>query len=165
MMEKLQDLIEALREELQQYGEMLARLDSHQELATRLATANLLESVANIEAQGAVIQEALRQREDRQRAMTREIGLPDNATFAQLVPLLPAEYRPLLGALAQENNELLARVRQQFCQNQGLPARTRSMIQQIMTTLSSSGAVPACNESTAPPGGTLAPRSASKPAG
>ena len=121
MMEKLQDLIEALREELQQYGEMLARLDSHQELATRHATENLPESVANIEAQGAVLQNALRHREDRQRAMAREIGLPDCATFAQLVPLLPGEYRPLVGALAQENNELLARVQQRFCQNQWIP--------------------------------------------
>src|SRR5216683_1789195 len=61
---------------------------------------------------------------------------PDDSTFAQLMPLLPAHYRPLVGALVQENNELLERVRQRAQRNQHLLRRSLELMQRFITTLS-----------------------------
>lgn len=135
MIETLQPLIHALREELQQYGEMLARLDFQQELLMRRAAEDLLETVAGIEAQGAVIREARRDRELRQRDVARVLRLADAAPFVELIPLLPEDYRPLVGALVSENNELLVRVQQRSRQNHLLLARTLEMMQRFMSGL------------------------------
>src|SRR6266487_1544256 len=131
----LQDLIHALREELQQYGEMLARLDHQQELILRRAPNDLLQSSADIEAQSQVIQSARQARTDRQREVARALGLSDEAAFAQIIPLLPADYRPLVAALVQENNELLVRVQQRSRQNHLLLARSLEFMHRLIGAL------------------------------
>ncbi len=159
MIEKLKELIGALREELQQYGEMLARLDYHQDLVMRRQTQNLLESVAEVEAQGLVIQKARRHREQCQRQLARGLGLGDEATFAQMIPMLPEDYRPLLGALVQENNELLVRIQQRSRQNHLLLARMVEMMQRFMGTLFPGNASPVYNQAGAVFGPAAPPRS------
>ena len=54
----LQHLIETLRNELQQYGEMLALLDQQQELVGKQAADDLLRSLSAIDTQSAAIQAA-----------------------------------------------------------------------------------------------------------
>jgi hypothetical protein len=135
MIEKLHHLISALREELQQYGEMLARLDCHQDLVMRRKADDLLHSVAQIEAQGSVIQAARKVRERCQAELASALRLPEDATFADIKPLLPSDYRPLVSALITENNELLVRIQQRSRQNHLLLARTLEMMQRFMSTL------------------------------
>ena len=108
----LSNLIEALREELTQYGEMLARLDHQKDLVMRRQTDDLNRSVADINAQAEVITAARTERERHQVLIIQRLNLPATAGFGEIVPLLPADYRPLVQALVQENNELLIRVRQ-----------------------------------------------------
>ena len=50
--------------------------------------------------------------------------------------MLPEHYRPLLGALVQENNELLERVRHRAGENQALLLRSLELMQRFITTLS-----------------------------
>lgn len=135
MVEKLDHLIGALREELQQYGEMLARLDYHQELVTRRQTNDLVQSIADIEAQGVAIQKGRRQREECQRVLASGLGMAEDATFATMTPNLPEEYRPLLNALVQENNELLVRIQQRSRQNHLLLARMVEMMERFISSL------------------------------
>src|SRR5262252_2868609 len=112
MNELLQNLIEALREELKEYGEMLALLDQQQELVMHRRTQDLLQCVAAINSQADTIAVARHEREQRQRRIALQCNLPEDTTFANLVPCLPSGYRPLMQALVQENNELLIRVQQ-----------------------------------------------------
>jgi hypothetical protein len=49
---------------------------------------------------------------------------------------LPEHYRPLLGALVQENNELLDRVRRRAGENQSVLLRSLELMQRFITTLS-----------------------------
>ena len=158
MIEKLEDLIAALREELQQYGEMLARLDYHQDLVMRRETENLLQSIANVETQGGTIQQGRRQREECQRQLARLLGLPEDATFSALLPRLPEEYRPLVGALVQENNELLVRIQQRSRQNHLLLARMVEMMERFMGTLFPSSSSPVYNQAGAVFGPSAVPR-------
>ncbi|HWI57390.1 MAG TPA: flagellar protein FlgN [Bacillota bacterium] len=135
MNELLHNLIEALREELKQYGEMLALLEYQQELVIRRQAPDLLQSVAEVEAQAEAIRMARREREQRCRHLARQLALDEAAGFQELTPQLPADYRPLVQALVQENNELLVRVQQRARQNHLLLSRAMELMQRFINTL------------------------------
>ncbi len=135
MTDALQRLIEALRAELQQYGEMLALLDQQQEQTVARAADDLLHTVAQIQEQGSVMQGARRQREACRAAVARALGLGEETAFAELIPLLPAQFRPLLQALVEENNDLLRRVRQRARQNHFLLSRSLELMQSLLGSL------------------------------
>jgi hypothetical protein len=136
MINLLQDLIEALREELQQYGEMLALLDQQHEAVKLQGADDILLSISAINTQSELIQNARARRQTLQGELAQTLQQPGPATFAQLLPLLPEPYRPLAHALVQENNELLLRVRERAQQNHLLLRRSLDLMQRFITTLS-----------------------------
>ena len=69
MNEFLQNFVEGLREELKQYGELLALLELQQTQVVRRLADELLETVSAVNAQGDAIQMARREREQRQREL------------------------------------------------------------------------------------------------
>jgi small-conductance mechanosensitive channel len=135
MIIELEPLITALREELQQYGEMLALLDQQQDLVARRAPAELLDSVGQIQNQAQAIQEARRERQQRQSHLAVSLGLLPEAAFPELVGLLPETYRPLVKALVHENNQLLVKVHQRSRQNHLLLARSVELMRQLIDSL------------------------------
>jgi flagellar biosynthesis/type III secretory pathway chaperone len=135
MNDLLHNLIEALREELKQYGEMLAVLDLQQSSVVQRHTNDLLQNVAGINAQADVIAAVRREREQHQRNVARQFDLPDDTSFAVIIPLLPADYRPLVEALVQENNELLVRVHHRTQQNHLLLSHAVELMQQLIQAI------------------------------
>ena len=132
----LQNLIDALRNELQQYGEMLALLDHQQELVRHRGADDILHSISEINSQSATIQTAREARKLAQSQLAGSLAQSEDSTFTNLIPLIPGQYRPLVTALIQENNELLLRVRQRAQQNQLLLTRSLELMQRFITTLS-----------------------------
>ena len=63
MKDFLHDLIDSLREELKEYGEMLVLLDQQQEMVMRRQTQDLLQCVQSINTQVENITAARRERE------------------------------------------------------------------------------------------------------
>jgi len=152
MKELLSNLIEALRDELKQYGEMLALLDQQQQLVMRRQVAELPDNVNSVNAQAGVIAVARQEREQRQRHLARLLALPENTSFTILIPMLPSDYRPLLDALVSENNELLTRVQQRARQNHLMLSHCVELMAQLInsifpgispTTYDGSGHIPA----------------------
>jgi flagellar biosynthesis/type III secretory pathway chaperone len=135
MNNQLSNLIEALREELKQYGEMLAVLDQQQNSVVQRHTNDLLQNVASINAQADVIAAVRREREQHQRHVARQMDLLEDASFVAIIPLLPPDYRPLVQALVHENNELLARVHQRTRQNHLLLSHAVELMQQLITAI------------------------------
>jgi hypothetical protein len=135
MMEILESLINALRDELQQYGEMLALLDQQQESVMSRAADQVLAGSAAIQAQSRVIHLARERRESYRRQLAEAVDKPAGTPFAELLPALPENYRPLLGALIQENNELLVRVHQRARQNHLLLSRSLEVMQRFLSSL------------------------------
>ena len=135
MKELLHNLVDSLREELKEYGEMLALLDQQQEMVMRRQTQDLIQCVQTINAQVENITAARLEREQRQRNLARMSGLAEDAPFATLVPRLPGEYRPLIQALVQENNELLIRVRQRARQNHLLLSHAVEHMQRLINAI------------------------------
>lgn len=135
MNEALEKLIHALREELQQYGEMLARLDQQQEHVMTRTSENLLETTAGIEVQSQAMQLTRKTRIELQAEVARTLGLASDAIFAEIIPKLPVNYRPLVTALVQENNESLGRIHQRSRQNHLLLCRSLELMSRLLGSL------------------------------
>jgi flagellar biosynthesis/type III secretory pathway chaperone len=146
MNEPTQRLIDALREELQQYGEMLALLDKQQDLVVRRDSNEILKNLAMINGQASVIQVARRERELRQQELNTTLQLFTNATFAELIRRLPPELQPLVQALMDEINQCLRRVQHRARQNHLLLSRSMEMLQQFIATLFPSRMVTTYNQ-------------------
>lgn len=131
----VQNLIEALRDELKNYGEMLSLLDRQQEYLMSRAAGDVSISINQVQDQGAVIQAARERREECHRAVATACAQPESTCFNELIPQLPADYQPLLKALVDENNELLFHVRRRARQNHLLLKRSVDLMGQVMNTL------------------------------
>ena len=135
MTDKTQDLISALREELKNYGEMLALLDRQQGSIISRASHDVFQSISIIKAQTDAIQAARAAREDCRRAIAEKLSQEPDISFTDLIATLPGEYRPLLQALVDENNQLLQRIRQRARQNHQLLHRSVELMQGVINTL------------------------------
>lgn len=128
-------LINALRDELNQYGEMLALLDQQQHEVVDRSTAEMTETVAAVNRQRDVIRSAREIRGELTSRLAEVLGLPGDAELAGLKRALPDSHGILLGALVEENNELLTRVRQRARQNHLLLTRSLELMQQVIGSL------------------------------
>jgi flagellar biosynthesis/type III secretory pathway chaperone len=135
MNEPLNNLIEALREELKQYGEMLALLDQEQDLVMHRQTNGIPPCVAAINAQADTLQVVRHEREQRRRHLARTLQLCEDIGFKELTSRLPSEYQPLIQALVQENKELLVRVQQRARQNHLLLSRMVELMQKLISSI------------------------------
>ena len=135
MNEPLNNLIESLREELKQYGEMLALLDQEQELVMHRQTIGISPCVTAINAQADTLQAVRQEREQRRRHLAHLLQVPEEISFKELISRLPAQYRPLIQALVEENKELLVRVQQRARQNHLLLSRMVELMQKLIGSL------------------------------
>jgi hypothetical protein len=135
MIVDLQNVIQALRNELHQYGEMLALLEQQQHLAQHSGTEEILRSISHINHQSSSIQLARERRKSAQRHLAATLQQSETATFSTLIPMLPNSYQPMVSALVQENHELLGRVRERAQANQLLLRRALELMQRFITTL------------------------------
>lgn len=135
MIESLNLLIEALRDELKNYGEMLALLDRQQEFLITRAADEFTQSIALAREQGTIIEQARNRREECFRVVAEKAGRPGTTAFVELIPLLPVQYQPLVKALTDENNELLFRVRLRARQNHLILKRSVHLMNQVMSSL------------------------------
>ena len=153
----LTNLVESLREELKQYGELLAQLDHQQQLVTQRRAPELLQSVAGINAQADFVQATRREREQRQRHVALFLDLAESAVFTDILPRLPQHYAGLIQALVQENNELLTRVQQRARQNQLLLSHAVELMQRFINALLPTVAPTTYNDAGRLPGNNFAP--------
>jgi hypothetical protein len=135
MIDSIVTLVGALRDELQQYGEMLALLDRQQQQVIERAADEVFQSIGLVKAQSAAIQNARSRREDCREVVAVNLDQKPDAAFSEIIPLLPPDYQPLVGALVDENNSLLVRVRQRARQNHLLLSRSLELMQNLINTL------------------------------
>ena len=122
-------IIEALRAELQEYGGLLNLFDEQQDAILNRKADLVTEIEPTIEAQLAILRTRRSQRESLVSALT-----PDT-TLLQAILHFPQAMRPLVEALATEVNRLIAKVRRRAQQNQMLLARTIELTQELCEKL------------------------------
>jgi flagellar biosynthesis/type III secretory pathway chaperone len=156
MNQLLHSYIDSLREELKQYGELLALLDQQQQLVVLREGTELLESVVAVDAQAVAVQAARQEREQRRSHLARSLELEESSGLKELTGALPTDYQPLVQALVQENQELLVRVRQRARQNHLLLSRSVELMQRLINAFA-----PAVNTGTYTSNGAARTRASS----
>ena len=131
----LPNLLEALRQELREYGGMLALLDEQQAFVTARAADDVLRSVAAVNEQTGAIRIARQQREALQSQIAQEAGIAAEAPLASLIALIPEKFRLAVESLWRENNQLLLRVQQRARQNHLLLTRSLQLMQEFINDL------------------------------
>ena len=135
MKDKLDALINVLRDELQHYGELLAQLEQQQDHLMSRASDHLIQSAAALQDCTDRVQTARSARLYCQADLARSLQLPGSALFADLSDRLPDSHRPLVRALVEENNDLLKRVRERAHQNHLMMAHSLQLMQHFIHTL------------------------------
>jgi flagellar biosynthesis/type III secretory pathway chaperone len=135
MNEALNNLIAALREEMTQYGELLALMQEQQELIINRSANELLINLHDVNQQVEKIATHREEREAARRALVQTLGGTEDTTFKQMTALLPEEYQPLLNALVEEINQLLQRIQTWVKQNHLLLQRSLDLMSKIMHTI------------------------------
>jgi hypothetical protein len=133
--ELVEHLVEALREELKQYGEMLALLDHQRKLVLPRHAPELLRSISALREQASVLHIAREEREQRRFHLTRTLNVDESAAFDELLPRLPSVYQPLVHALVAENMQLLLQIHQRAHQNGLLLNQAVDLMAQFVATL------------------------------
>ena len=137
MIPNLEQVIEALRDELQQYGEMLALLEAQHECLTRQDTPLVLNSCSSVDAQRNAIGVARTKRETLQRQLAWTLGHPGSLAIRDLLPLIPDYYRPLISALTREINQLIERVHERVQSNHSQLRSSLELTERFLATISS----------------------------
>jgi flagellar biosynthesis/type III secretory pathway chaperone len=135
MTENIANLVGALRQELEQYGEMLALLERQQQQIGARCADEVYQSIGPVKRQGLAIQQARTRREECRAELAQALQRTRECSFAELILLLPADCQPLLCALVRENNALLARVRQRARQNHLRLSRSIELMQSLISSL------------------------------
>lgn len=124
-----------LRTELQGYGGLLALFEEQQANLFRRDPDAVLALANTIEQQARLVAEHRLEREMLVREIAESHGQPADASLRQLLPVFPVEVQPMLGALVDEINHLIHRVRRGARQNQQLLSRAVEMHQETLRTI------------------------------
>ena len=138
----INQLIESLREEMTQYGELLALMQEQQELIINRQPQELLTNLNQVNGQMEKIAMARQARELARVALATQLGATQETTFKQMTSQLPEEYQPLLEALVNEINALLQKVQKWLRQNHLLLKRSLDLMQDILQNVFPSKASP-----------------------
>jgi flagellar biosynthesis/type III secretory pathway chaperone len=128
-------ITECLRNELQEYGALLALFEEQQANLLR-RDADAVAAVAfSIEEQAKATQQYRERREKCVQEFALKQGRAPESTLRQLLPLFPAEVQPLLNALIDEINHLIHRIRRDARHNQMLLSRVVEAHNEALRTL------------------------------
>ncbi len=131
----LGELIDSLRNELTEYGELLALLQEQQSLIIARSSGGLLTNIELVNLQFEKISIVRQQREEHQRRYAVEIGFPATSSFTDISGRVAGEYRPLLAALVEEINGVLTSLHEWLRQNHRLLGRSLDLLQQLIKGL------------------------------
>ena len=135
MNDRLQSLIEALREELLQYGGLLASLEQQQDAAITANAKELMRTIAEVHEQTHFLLGKQKQREECRRILAQELNLSDNRTISAMIRILPCAYRPMIEVLIHENNELAAKIKQRVHWNVFLMQQSIERMKQTLEAI------------------------------
>ncbi|MFA6286574.1 MAG: flagellar protein FlgN [Opitutaceae bacterium] len=132
-------IVELLRAELAGYGGLLALFDEQQSQLWRREVQTVAETSLAIEQLAA---EIARDREAREAWVTRFASAhdqPADTSLRRLLPFFPTDQQPLIGALIDEINHLLHRVRRRAHQNRSILARAVELHHDVIASLHPAG--------------------------
>lgn len=139
MITALEHVVESLRNELQQYGEMLALLEAQHGSLEAHEPSRAFNTAVALDAARVAVETARHQRQDAHRKLAWAAGRPDAPTFQALHDLAPRQYQVLVEALIQDINHAIAQVHERVVTNHSLLRRALDRTAQLLATISPQG--------------------------
>lgn len=128
-------VVDALRNELAEYGGLLRLFDEQQKKIFALDSDGVAGYVPLLEEQAESARSCRSEREQAVRRYAATQGRPTDRSLRQLLPDFPSEVRPLLEALIDEVNRLLHRAKQRTRQNHLLLMRLVELHHELVPAL------------------------------
>jgi len=128
-------LIDALRDEVQEYGGLLSLFNDQQTAILERKPDAVLAVQEAIAQQLETIHVCRKRREQRVKEVAAAVGQGPNSALRGLIESCAEAVRPLLHALIDEVNQLILKARRRGQQNQMLLARSIEITQQILQRL------------------------------
>lgn len=128
-------ITECLRNELQEYGALLALFEEQQANLLRRDADQVAALAFSIEEQARSTHSCRERRERCVAEFAAAMGRDSATSLRQLLPHFPAEVQPLLNALIDEINHLIHRIRRDARHNQMLLSRVVEAHDEALRTL------------------------------
>lgn len=128
-------LVDALRDELQEYGDLLNLFDEQQAAILRREPDAVLATGDSITAQLKTVGSRRKRREALARESAELLNRPPESSLRELTQFFPQTVQALFQALIDEVNQLLSRTKRRAHQNQMLLARSVEVSQDILCRL------------------------------
>jgi hypothetical protein len=128
-------ITECLRNELQEYGALLALFEEQQANLLRRDADQVAALAVSIEEQARATHSCRERREQCVLAFALKQGCAPETSLRQMLPHFPVEVQPLLHALIDEINHLIHRIRRDARQNQMLLSRAVEAHDEALRTL------------------------------
>ena len=125
------NLIAALRAELQEYGGLIALFDEQQSMILRCDPKGFLDLGSAVDEQIALVGALRCRREELVRELTRTRGRPEDTKLTDLLDEMPVEKKGMIKALIDEINALVTRTQRCLRQNRLLLARCVEAAQKL----------------------------------
>jgi hypothetical protein len=125
-----EEMTQALRAELQEYGGLVSLLDDQQEAILRGEPEAFVDLGTAVHEQVTLLGAHRSCREKSVQFFARSCGQPENGTLAELIKFMPDSVAGMMRALVEEINALISRTQRRLRQNHLLLARCVSAAQQ-----------------------------------
>ncbi len=125
-------LVELLREEVQEYGGLYNLLDRQQNEIFNREPDLVMQTNVDIEAHMSEMNALREARESKVRAMAERCACDEGLSLMKMLPCFPEFIRPMLKALVEEINAMVARTRRKARQNYLLLSRTMEITQEAL---------------------------------
>jgi flagellar biosynthesis/type III secretory pathway chaperone len=130
-----ENLVECLRNEAAEYGQLLKLIEEQQQMIFKRDTAGVLRLTNAIQSQADILQDCRRGRDRAIAQFATEHGREPTSSLRSLLPAVAPEIRPQLEALIGEVNRLIHRVRRSMHLNRRLLGCTLEFHQELLRRL------------------------------
>jgi len=127
-----EELLDLLRDELQEYGGLIGLLNAQQQSILNRRSESLLEINQSVQTQMEASQILQKRRQGFVSHIARNFGESNDTSLSELLPHLPEVTKPMFESLIDEINNLITRVRRKIEQNQRLLLRLAEVTDQIL---------------------------------
>ncbi len=127
-----EELLNMLRDELQEYGGLIGLLSAQQQSILNRKEESLLQLNQSVQTQMQASQVLQKRRQTMVSLLAKSYGEPERTTLSELVPHFPDVTRPMFESIIDEINSLITRVREKVMQNQRLLHRLLEVTDQIL---------------------------------
>lgn len=127
-----EELANALRRELAEYGGMLQLLEAQKQAVFAQNADALIEVNGQLEQQALAARDASDRRELLLASRLRALGLAAGSTLKDVIPMVPEMLRPLFEALLDETRSLADRTAEASRRNRVLMARSAEFSEQVL---------------------------------